>query len=395
MIRQLEYYRNKIQADGQINPASLLLLAQDDETVFCGCAELRSLLAEVQQQLGCTCLLVGMPLHPYVDLLLAGLPPSAERVVPLDTETRTFLHDIPLVRKQELCLRGAAALAERLRHRKGVIVEGLGLVAAGALTIEQAYVNFCSLLHATTVKVLLDLLVEPLPDPALLAGFEPLWDQLRMPLPLEIAGLTPFDTHSETEVMTALDIAGRRTVELGLVDSFFGNISVAVEDAIYISQTGASLDRLPGSVDLVLNDDSSCAGLSASSELAAHRAIFSATADQTILHGHPCFSVILSLLCEEECKTTDCWKDCARVRLLNGVPVVAGEVGAGGLARSLPGVIGRCRLALVYGHGVFATGTNDFAEPLSAMLHFENWCREHYLQRLNLRIRTRKENYEY
>ena len=394
MIGQLEYYRNKILADGQIDPDTLLLLAQDDETVFCGCAERADLLAQVQQHLGCTSLLVGMPLIPYVDLLLAVLPPSTERVVPLDTETRTFLHDIPLVRKQELEMRGADALAERLRHRKGVIVEGVGLLAAGALTIEQAYVNFCSLLHATSVKVLLDLLREPLPDSALLVGFQPLWDELRTPLPVQLEGLVSFDARSQTELMSALDIAGRRTVELGLVDSFFGNISVAVDDAIYISQTGASLDRLPGCIDLVLNDDSSCVGLTASSELAAHRAIFSATAARTILHGHPRFSVILSLLCEEECKTSDCWKDCAKVRLLNGVPVVAGEVGAGGLARSLPRVIGSCRLALVYGHGVFATGINDFAEPLSAMLHFENWCREHYLQRLNLRILNRRENDE-
>jgi len=212
-----------------------------------------------------------------------------------------------------------------------------------------------------------------------------LWQQLRTPLPINTAALGPFDPRSKREVLAALDAAGRRTVELGLVDSFFGNISAAVDDAIYISQTGASLDRLPGCVDLVLNDDSSCVGLTASSELAAHRAIFAASGARTILHGHPRFSVILSLLCEEECQTADCWKDCEVVRELNGIPVVAGEVGAGGLARNLPPVIGRRQLALVYGHGVFATGRQDFAQPLSAMLQFENWCRAHYLERLKHR----------
>jgi tetratricopeptide (TPR) repeat protein len=386
VIEQLEYYRRKFRDDGQIDPARLLLLAQDDEAVFCGCAELRDLSAQIRQRLGSTCLIIGMPFLPYIELLLAGLPAQAGCAIPLDTETRTFLHDIPVVRKAELVSAGAEAVVERLRQRKGVIVEGVGLVAAGALTIEQAYVNFCSVLHATTVKVLLDLLREPLPDKALLAGLEPLWEQLRTPLPIRTEGLNSFDAQNSSQILAAIDVAGRRTVELGLVDSFFGNISVALDDAIYISQTGASLDRLPGCVDLVLNDDSSCVGLTASSELAAHRAIFSASAARTILHGHPRFSVILSLLCEEGCDTEDCWKDCDKVRELNGVPVVAGEVGAGGLARSLPPVIGRCRLALVYGHGLFATGEQDFAQPLSAMLHFENWCRAHYLRRFERRL---------
>ncbi len=386
MIKQLEYYRRKLRADGQLDTTCLLLSAQNDELVFCGSDELRDLSARILRQLDSTCLIVGIPLLPYIELLLDGLPPMAERAIPLDTETRTFLHDIPLVRKEELALRGAEAVAEKLCHRKGVIVEGLGLVAVGALTIEQGYVNFCSLLHATSVKVLLDLLREPLPDPALLSGFDPLWKQLRTPLPIQTEGLDLFDTQNEAEILAAMDTAGRRTVELGLVDSFFGNISVAVDDAIYISQTGASLDQLPGCVDLVLNDDSSCVGLTASSELAAHRAIYAASAARTLLHGHPRFSVILSLLCEENCKTADCWKDCAKVRELNGIPVVAGEVGAGGLARNLPPVIGRCQLALVYGHGVFAIGQHDFAQPLLAMLRFENWCREHYLQRLKRRF---------
>jgi len=389
MIRQLQYYQQKICADGQIDPTRLYLFAQDDGPVFCGCAELRELSSQIQQQLGCTSLIIGMPEIPYVDLLLASLPPTAEVAIPLDTETRTFLHDIPLVRREDLALRGASAVVDKLSRRKGVIVEGVGLVAAGAMTIEQGYVNFCSLLHATSVKVLLDLLREPLPDPGWLAGFDPLWHQLRTPLSTDIEGLGPFDRQKPDKILRAMDTAGRLTVELGLVDSFFGNISVAVDDALYISQTGASLDRLSGSVDFVLNDDSCCVGLTASSELAAHRAIYSTSAARTILHGHPRFSVIMSLLCEEECKTEDCWKDCDKVRVLNGVPVVAGEVGAGGLARNLPPVIERCQLALVYGHGLFALGAQDFSQPLNAMLHFENWCREHYLQRLSQRLTSR------
>jgi ribulose-5-phosphate 4-epimerase/fuculose-1-phosphate aldolase len=394
MIAQLSYYQQKLQRDGQIDPSRLLLLAQDDQLLGAGADTLRHLGAEIQAQLGCTGLIIGKPILSYVDLLLAGAAPGAERVIPLDTETRTFLHDLPLVGRDAVLRRGAVAIAEKLQRRKGVIVEGLGLVAVGALTIEQAYVNFCSLLHALVVKVLLDLLREPLPAPVLLRGLAPLWQELGTAISRDTRGMGRFNSDNQSDLLAAMDTAGRRTVALGLVDSFFGNISAAHQESLYISQTGASLDRLCGCIDLVRNDDSSCVGLTASSELAAHRALYAASKARTILHGHPRFSVILSLLCEEACNSADCWKDCDKVRDLNGVPLVAGEVGAGGLARNLPPVIGRCGLALVYGHGVFAIGTDDFSEPLVAMIDFENWCRRQYLQRLNLRFVGKDNHYE-
>jgi ribulose-5-phosphate 4-epimerase/fuculose-1-phosphate aldolase len=106
-----------------------------------------------------------------------------------------------------------------------------------------------------------------------------------------------------------------------------------------------------------------------------------------ILHGHPKFTVIFSLLCEEtDCMVTDCWKDCDKVRYLAKVPIVAGEVGAGGVAKKVPPVIAG-GIAVVYGHGVFACGTDDFRQPLAAMIDLENWCRREYLQRLQARIK--------
>jgi ribulose-5-phosphate 4-epimerase/fuculose-1-phosphate aldolase len=64
---------------------------------------------------------------------------------------------------------------------------------------------------------------------------------------------------------------GRYTVEKGYVDSFFGNISYFDGRTIFISQTASSLDELEGHLDPVLLDGSSTAGISASSELPAHR----------------------------------------------------------------------------------------------------------------------------
>jgi ribulose-5-phosphate 4-epimerase/fuculose-1-phosphate aldolase len=176
-------------------------------------------------------------------------------------------------------------------------------------------------------------------------------------------------------------------VQRGLVDSFFGNISYSAGGLIYISQTASSLDELAGCIDPVPFGNTSTVGITASSELVAHRSIFELTGCRAILHGHPRFAVVMSMLCEEqgECGITDCWKECKKVRLLGGTPVVAGEIGAGGIARSVPPVIGDPGRAIVYGHGVFAIGRTDFQEAFQALIDVENWCRTEYFRRFDER----------
>jgi ribulose-5-phosphate 4-epimerase/fuculose-1-phosphate aldolase len=174
-------------------------------------------------------------------------------------------------------------------------------------------------------------------------------------------------------------------VQRGLVDSFFGNISYSNGDLLYISQTASSLDELAGCIDPVPFENSSTVGITASSELVAHRTIFETTGCRAILHGHPRFAVVMSMLCDEKasCPITDCWRDCPKVRLLGGTPVVAGEIGAGGIAKNVPPVIGGPGRAIVYGHGVFAIGRNDFREAFQALVDVENWCRTEYFRRFD------------
>ena len=189
------------------------------------------------------------------------------------------------------------------------------------------------------------------------------------------------------EILAEITAVGRYTVERGLVDSFFGNISVCAGNTIYISQTAASLDELAGCIDPVAMDNSSTAGITASSELLAHRRIYETSDARVILHGHPRFSVVMSMLCEEaDCQVSDCWKDCPRVRFLGDTPVVAGEIGAGGLAERVPPVIAGPGKALVYGHGLFTIGRRDFGEAFRALVEVENWCRDEYFRRLQPRI---------
>ncbi len=379
----MQKYAGKLAFDGSARPDRIAILAQDDRLLSYGAAKLLPLGQAVIEKLDIVSLVVAEPPLPLLDLLLARISRDAETVVPQDTETRTFLHDLPVVRHSEFSVENPQRLVDLLGQRKGILVEGIGIMATGSFTVEQAYINYSSVYHALFIKYLLLLLQDdPVPNQLEMDRLHPLLKQLENPIPRLVEDLQPGPFADKALRLKALDQVGKRTVELKLVDSFFGNVSCRMGDQLLISQTGASLDALPGCIDLVPNDNSSTAGITASSELIVHRAIYEQTGSAVILHGHSKFSVILSLFCEEtDCKITDCWKNCDRVRYLNSVPVVAGEIGAGGIARKVPPVIGG-GIAVVYGHGVFATGAEDFRQPLSAMIDLENWCRRDYLRRL-------------
>ncbi len=386
MIRQVRKYLAKLAKDGSADASKIAVLAKDDRLLGEGCDELLSLGSALIEQLNIMSLVVAQPPLPLIDVLLARTPASAAEIVPQDTETRTFLHDIPVIRRNQFSPANLQLIVALLGQRKGILVEGVGIVATGSVTVEQAYINYSSVFHALFVKLMLSLLTDPqIPTEVELQLLQPLWRQLEADIPYDCDDLQVGPLCEREAILAAMDEVGKRTVALKLVDSFFGNISCFLDDSLYISQTGASLDELPGCIDLVPNDNSSTAGITASSELIAHRAIYERGKTSVILHGHPKFSVILSLFCQEtDCKVTDCWKNCDKVRYLNRTPVVAGEVGAGGLARRVPPVIDG-GIAVVYGHGVFAAGEIDFRVPLRGMIELENWCRNEYLRRLRQR----------
>jgi ribulose-5-phosphate 4-epimerase/fuculose-1-phosphate aldolase len=381
--RQLANYLEKLAADGSTEPQRSAILARDDVLLSVGAEDLAALGGQILERLNAVALVVATPALPFADLLAARTPPGEKHIVPRDTETRTFLHDIPLLRASDPRRLDPAQLAELLGQRKGIIVEGLGILAVGGVTVEQAYINYSSVFHAVFVKLLLDLLREGPRHADELIALQLLEE--RWPQP-DAAGLDfrPGPFHTSAEVLAEIAAVGRHTVERRLVDSFFGNISCRLGETLFISQTAASLDGLPGCIDPVPFDNSSTVGLTASSELPAHRRIYELSEAKTILHGHPKFTVVMSMLCDQGgCTISDCWRDCPQVRLLGGTPVVAGEIGAGGLAKRVPPVIGQTGRAIVYGHGVFAVGRDDFAEPFAAMVEVERWCRAEYFRRLH------------
>jgi ribulose-5-phosphate 4-epimerase/fuculose-1-phosphate aldolase len=376
-------YTNKLLRDETAAPESIRFYVLDDRVITNREDEWLPVFAEVFQELDVTALLFARPPLPFADLLIERSDPRADRLVPNDSETRVFLHDIPIIRKKEWSGgpdRGLAGkLIRCLKERKAAVVQGLGVVASGGVTVEQAFISYSTIFHTTFVKYLLDLLTEGFRLPQERNVIEAY--RRSHPARRDLGDLvfTPGPIADRQAIMSEICRVGRYTVERGYVDSFFGNISYFDGKTIFISQTTSSLDELEGFIDPVPLDGSSTAGLSASSELPAHRGIYLSSPYHSVLHGHPKFSVIMSMYCgEEHCHIDDCNRSCDRDRSVCGVPIVAGETGAGGLARSVPRAIRDTGVCIVYGHGIFAAGERDFRDAFMKMADVENRCREAY-----------------
>jgi len=383
MERLIRKYGDKLVRSGLAEGGTPLLGARDAEIIWNREDVDCDILEEVFAGMHISALLFAPPAEPYrtvVDYLARSSPGT---IYPEDTETRTFLHDLPVVPVFE-----PAEIMRALKNRKCAIVPGRGIITYGTVSPEQAFVTFSSACFACFVKFFADVLRDArsgVSSPQQLAAFRQAVQFLDPPVrpdfPLQHG---PF--RNEKEVLTAMEEAGKATVNCRLVDSYFGNISCLFEDILYISQTGSSLDELRGCIDPVPLDGSSCVGITASSELSAHRAIVAQGANRTVLHGHPKFSVILSLSCEEPtCELRgQCHLCCPRPRQAAGVPIVPGEVGTGphGLCHTVPPALAGHRGVIVYGHGVFTVGKTDFNDAFAALVEIENACREAYFASL-------------
>jgi len=79
-----------------------------------------------------------------------------EKLIPEDSETKYFLHEIPVVTGGIGSPVLATNVANALQNHKGVIVRGHGSFATGKI-LEEAYVHSCSIEHACKVKYFCDL----------------------------------------------------------------------------------------------------------------------------------------------------------------------------------------------------------------------------------------------
>ncbi|MFN3396687.1 MAG: class II aldolase/adducin family protein, partial [Thermodesulfovibrionales bacterium] len=335
--------------------------------------------------------LFSKPAEPYWSIIKEILRRDTEatKIIPQDSETRTFFHDIPVIDDFS-----PLAISNALSKRKSAIIRNMGIVTYGTVSPEQAFVSFSSTCFSTFVKYFYDSLLYfedcylkglP-PDPKELLNFKKIIILLQ-PSAFSHMPLITFRPETEDDVIMMLSEAGRAVVNAHLVDSYFGNISYVYKDNIYISQTGSSMDELEGCIDVVPLNGSSSRGITASSELSAHKNIFYATGDNAILHGHPRFSVIMSMYCEiKECphfRDIDyCYRKCKNRRYVAGVPVVSGEIGTGptGLVNTVPEAMKEGKGVIVFGHGVFTSGKDNFQKPFNMLSDIEERCKIAYFE---------------
>jgi ribulose-5-phosphate 4-epimerase/fuculose-1-phosphate aldolase len=109
--------------------------------------------------------------------------------------------------------------------------------------------------------------------------------------------------------------------------------------------------------------------------------IYELTQDVAILHGHPRFSVIMSLFGGP--------LPFGRTRFIGDIPVVAGEVGAGrhGLVHTLPPAMQKANhAAVVHGHGVFTSSAQSFYEAFEKLSSIEQMSFEMYREAIHKKM---------
>ncbi|HNQ85270.1 MAG TPA: class II aldolase/adducin family protein [Deltaproteobacteria bacterium] len=372
MRGQIDRYLRKLVVHGLVSgPGDAQLYGLDDEITSSGDtvpAEARALF----DALNINSLIIAKPEPVRWTIISELLREGGDVICPTDSESLTFIHDVPVVRSLD-----TEEIAQALSRRKGCIVKDIGIVSTGSVSLEQAFIVFSSICFATFVKYFADMLearsqtaTTPRPTAEELATCRKILSQIDMSNTANhLSGAMP---SGEKEIIGAMDAAGKAMVAAGLVDSFFGNISLRQGDNVFISQTGSSLDELEGRIDCTAMDGSTTCEITSSSELCAHVRIYELTGIRVILHGHPRFSVIMSM--------AGAPLEFGETRSVGGIPVVAGEVGAGtrGILHTLPQAMREAHAAIVSGHGSFVGSRTSFYDAFERLAGIEKRCFELY-----------------
>jgi ribulose-5-phosphate 4-epimerase/fuculose-1-phosphate aldolase len=373
MIQQIKKFEDKLLERHLAEDRAMIAVCGFDDTVMRNGRFGGKALELIFGAINILGLLYFMP-HPLYRGIIQHVAKSVSILAPEDSETRTLLHDIPVIEDFT-----PECIINALARCKGAVFRNGAVIAQSTVSIEQAFISASSVIHALFIKYFVDYwrkIRSNRVPPSDRQHFEHVLANLFVPPESNVSlGCGPFD--SEPVILREMVRAGKATVNAGLVGPFFGNVSYTTKETCYISQTGSSLDELEGAIVSLPINGPPRAGLNASSELSTHIHIVKKIGCRSILHGHPKFSVIASMMCEEDGRCHyDCYRNCPKLRDLGGIPIVAGEIGAGGLAKTLPPRIEADGGAIAYGHGVFTTGVNDFRKPFDKMVEIERTARE-------------------
>ncbi len=383
-------YTNKLVSQNLCNPKDPLFGGIDDTVIWNRKSPDIPVLEEIIKSLNINTILYSPVKEPYksiINYLAENSTINNNTIFPDDTETRTFLHDIPVSHAFN-----SDNIIEALNKRKGIIIKDKGIMTCGTVSPEQAFVTFSSICFSCFVKFMTDFYYHTTGATKLTGNPEKIAANAVSIYENFISGIKdqpiitgPFQSPDDT--IAAIIEAGLLTVRSGMVDSFFGNVSAKFKDIIFISQTGSSLDELAGTIDPCPVDNSTSNAITSSSEFSAHKSIYRLSRTATILHGHPRFSVIISMLCDDmNCANRGlCHINCSKERFMQDIPIIPGEVGTGekGIATTLPPAL-KGQGAIVYGHGLFTTGTTGFREAFLNLLDIEKKALIEYKKRTGL-----------
>ncbi|MGI6395580.1 MAG: class II aldolase/adducin family protein [bacterium] len=191
------------------------------------------------------------------------------------------------------------------------------------------------------------------------------------PLPALFEG--PF--RNEREAENAVVEAGAAIADMGYTNTVFGNVSAVFNGKLYISATGSNLKNLKNEIAFCNMEGDSLNKLKPSVELPSHLEIVKQTDSLCILHAHPFFTIVYTMI---EGVGKSIFK----------TPVVGGDVGGGdnGIVKTVPFALKNFNTVAVYAHGVFASDPVDFNKPLRNIMHLEHLCRTKYIE--NYLIKT-------
>jgi L-fuculose-phosphate aldolase len=147
---------------------------------------------------------------------------------------------------------------------------------------------------------------------------------------------------------------GRDLFLRGLISSHAGNISLRIGQKICITRRGSMLGRIMENdlVEVDLSQPDSRV-LRASSEIVVHSAIYRNTSALAVVHAHPPYATLLSMLSDELIPV-----DSEGSYLFKKVPVVSAEktVGSQESAELVSEALKDYKIVMLRGHGSFARG---------------------------------------
>lgn len=168
---------------------------------------------------------------------------------------------------------------------------------------------------------------------------------------------------------------GKKLVEHDLVESQFGNISIRKGKKMLITKSGFALDELNVDSVVELDIEKPCdLDRIASSETIVHRTIYKHTPALSVIHAHPAFAVIESMLVDTK---TIIPINIEGEHFLHEIPIVKGAPGTEELADNTAKALIGHKGAVIFGHGTFAIGkTLDEAYFVTALV--EQSCKLKY-----------------